>query len=277
MSGAETLRDRLLREFGVDLPIRGGPGMEAAPIVVTAGDLQDAVDVQMQVLRYVGMGSRAAWRLTGQEVITPGRGIVRAAIDTVAVREHGVVTGQEAVYFVLDALPADAPTTSLPTPSGFVDPRSGIHLPCQLGWLHLSDATRSEPGGPGVASSVAYDSVAIEGTVDVYDRGGRQVTDDVESAPVIGEFQSAVADALSATPGAEVRHRAMFRDPSGRGRCLLAIVDLPGDPMSAVLLTLRNGWFVKACMTFDATEREFGRIAHESMEAFVEAARPGPR
>lgn len=277
MSGSEALRDRLLREFGVDLPIRGGPGREAAPIVVTAGDLQDAVDVQMQVLRCVGMGSRAAWRLTGQEVITPGRGIVRAVIDTVMVREHGVVTGQEAVYFMLDALPADALTTSLPAPSGFVDPHSRIHLPCQLGWLHLCNTPSKERGDPGVASSVAYDSVAIQGTVDVYDRGGRQVTDDVESAPVIGEFQLAVAGALSATPGAEVKNRAMFRDRSGRGRCLLAIVDLPGDSMSAVLLTLRNGCFVKACMTFDATEREFGRIAHESMEAFVEVVRPGPQ
>jgi hypothetical protein len=53
-------------------------------------------------------------------------------------------------------------------------------------------------------------------------------------------------------------------------------MDLPGDSMSAVLLTTRNGCFVQARLTFDATERQFGRMAHESMQAFVDAVRPQP-
>ena len=71
MSKTQSLRERLLETFGVDLPIRGGPGLESAPIVVTAADLQAAVDVEMQVLHCMGKGSRAAWRLIGQEVVAP--------------------------------------------------------------------------------------------------------------------------------------------------------------------------------------------------------------
>ena len=274
MSTTESLRVRLHRLFGVDLPIAGGSGLEAAPIVVTADELQDAVDVQLQVLRCLARGGGAAWRLVGQEVVGPG--LVRAVIDTLAVDAGEAVVRQEAIHFVLEALPADATTTSLPSPSGFLDPRSGVRLPCQLGWLHLAAATDNEPLEPGLGWSVAYDSPGVQGTVYVYDRGERQDTDEVESERVSDEFRSAITDALAVDPGAGIRHQALFKDESGRGRCLLAILDLPGDSMSAVLLTVRQGRFVKARVTFDASVREIGRMAHESMEAFVDAVRPAP-
>ena len=276
MSETETLRELLLADLSTDLPIRGGSGNKAAPIVVTSPDLQAAVDVQMQVLRRLGAGRRVAWRLTEQEVLAPEQKTVRAAIETVAFTDQEVVTQQEELYFVLEALPANATTTSLPAPSGFVDPRSGVRIPYQLGWLHLSGATDNEPDSPGLGWTVAYDALALRGTVYVYDQRARLTSDDVESERVIEEFRTAVRDALGVNPGVEIKHQAMFRDPSGRGRCLLAILDVPGDSMSAVLLSARNGCFVKARVTFDATERHFGRIAHESMEAFVDAVRPGP-
>jgi hypothetical protein len=276
MPATETLRDRLLREFGRDLPIRDGSGQEAEPIVVTAADLQESVDTQMEVLRCLGEAHRIAWRLIGQELVSAERKIVRADIETVASHEAEVVSRKGARYFVLEALSADGTTISLPVPTGFADLRSGVRLPAQLGWLHLSGATDNEPDSPGLGWSVAYHSLAIQGTVYVYDRGERQHSDDVESVRVVEEFRSAVADAIDVNPGAEVKHQAMFKDSSGRGRCLLAILDLPGDSMSAVLLTTSTDHFVKARITFDATEREFGRMAHESMEAFVDAVRPSP-
>jgi hypothetical protein len=276
MSETETLRELLLTDLSTDLPIRGGSGSKAAPIVVTSPGLQPAVDAQMEVLRCLGAGRRVAWRLTGQEVVVPEQKLVRAAIETVAFADREVVTQQEGLYFVVEALPAHATTTSLPAPSGFVDPRSGVPLPYQLGWLHLSGATDNEPDNPGLGWTVAYDALAIKGIVCVYDQRARLTSDDVGSDRVIEEFRTAVGEALGVNPGAEVKHQAMFRDPSGRGRCLLAILDVPGDSMSAVLLSARNGCFVKARVTFDATERHFGRMAHESMEAFVDAVRPGP-
>ena len=117
MPATETLRDRLLREFGVDLPIRDGSGQEAEPIVVTAADLQEAVDTQMEVLRCLGEAHRVAWRLIGQELVSAARKIVRADIETVAPHEHEVVSRKEARYFVLEALSADGTTFSLPVPT----------------------------------------------------------------------------------------------------------------------------------------------------------------
>jgi len=234
------------------------------------------VDTQMEVLRCLGEARGVAWRVIGQELVSAALKIVRADIETVALHEHEVVNRKEACYFVVEALSTADTTLSLPVPSGFLDPRSGLRLPTQLGWLHLSGANDNEPDSPGLGWSVAYDSLAVRGTVYVYDRGERQDTDDVESVRVVAEFRSAVADVFSVNPGAELKHQAVFKDSSGRGRCLLAILDLPGDSMSAVLLTTSNGCLVKARVTFDATEREFGRMAHESMDAFVDAVRPHP-
>jgi len=274
MSATESLRERLRRQFGVDLAIRGGVGLETAPIVVTADALQDAVDVQMQVLRCLARAGGAAWRLVGQRVVGPR--LVRAVVETLTVKDDEVVGRQEAIHFALDALPADMATTSLPAPSGFVDPRSGVRLPYQLGWLHLAAAIDNEPAEPGLGWSVAYDSPGVQATVYVYGRGECRVSGNLESERVIDEFRSAVSDALAVNPGAEIKHQALFKDESGRGRCLLAILDLPGDSMSGVLLSLQKGRFVKACMTFDASVRECGRMAHESMEAFVDAVRSAP-
>lgn len=106
--------------------------------------------------------------------------------------------------------------------TGNGSPAGTKRTPTQLGWLHPGGATDNVPDTPGLGWSVTCDSLAVQDTMDVCDRGERQDRDDVESARVVEEFRSAVAD------------------------------------------------------EFEATAREFGRMAHESMEAFVNAARPAP-
>jgi hypothetical protein len=83
-----------------------------------------------------------------------------------------------------------------------------------------------------------------------------------------------VTAALQANPGGSVKHQAVFRDPAGEHRCLMSIIDLPGTQLTAALLTVSRGRFVKARITFDATEATIARMAHESIEAFVDAVRP---
>jgi hypothetical protein len=274
MPESATLRESILRDFGLDLPIRGGCGTQAEPVVITTDTLQEAVNLQMQVLQCVCAGRGAAWRLTGQEVVAAGEKLVRSHVETLVTTGVEYAPHNEAFDFVLEALPMSATAIALPAASAFADDRSGVEFPCQLGWLHLVGATDNEPENPGLGWSIAYRSPGIEGTVYLYDEGTPLASDVIESERVIEAFRRAVVDALSVNPGAEVKHQASFRGPSGLSRCLMAILDLPGDSMSAVLMSARSGCLVKARMTFDATERQVGRMAHESMEAFVEAVRP---
>lgn len=268
------LREMLLRDFGVDLPIAGGGGRRADPIVVTTATLQEAVDVQMQVHRCIGKGRQIAWRLEDTTVADPATKLVRAGLETVTFLEDQVKTNGEGLYFVFEALPAGASAAVLPAPTGFTDPGCGLRLPHQLAWLHLGAVTDNEPEAPGLGQSVAYGALGLKGTVYVYDLRQPLHTEDVEQERVVAQFRQAVGDALKVNADAKVTRHGVVRDASGQGRCLMAVLDLPGEEMSMVLMTVRNGCFVKGRITFGTTEQQFGRMAQDCAAAFMDAVRP---
>ena len=268
------LRDFLKRAFQVDLPIRGGDGNEATPVVVAAPALPAAVEVMAVVLRCLGVARRIGWRLVDLEIVSPEKKLVRAGIETLQLVDQQYVVLREGVYFALDALATDSTSIDLPAPRDFVDPRSGVRLPTQLGWLHFFNATDDELQKPGLGSSVSYAGLRIEAMVSVYDNGQPLPSEDLADQRVVAEYAEVVSALIDASPGATVKHEARFLDPAGGHRCLMTIIDLPGSQMTSALLTTRRGCFVKARITFDATEAAIARMAHESIEAFVEAVRP---
>lgn len=272
-----TLREMLLRDFGVDLPISGGGGRRQEPIVITSATVQEAVDVQMQVHRCIGKGRQIAWRLEDTAVADPASKLVRAGLETVAFLEDQVRTNGEGLYFVFDALPVGASATVLPAPTGFTDPGCGLRLPHQLAWLHLDAVTDNEPEAPGLGRTVAYGGLGLKGTVYVYDLRRPLHSEDVEDERVVAHFRQAVGDALKVNAEAKVTRHGVIRDAAGSGRSLMAVLDLPGEEMSMVLMTVRNGCFVKGRITFDATERKFGDMAQDCVAAFVDAVRPAVR
>ncbi len=268
------LRELLQRDFGVDLPISGGGGSPADPIVITTDTVQQAVDVQMQVHRCLGMGRQVAWRLEDPSIGDPARKQVRAGLETVAFLEDQVRTNSEALYFVFEALRDGSSTADLPAPTGFIDPGCGLKLPYQLAWLHLGAVTDNESATPGLGRAVAYDGLGIIGTVYVYDLRERLLSEDVEAERVMTQFRQAVNDVLATNAGAKVTRQGVFRDSAQRGRCLMAVLDLSRNEVTMVLMTVRNGCFVKGRITFDASAPQFGRMAQDCVTAFLEAVRP---
>ena len=278
MGAASGLRQQILAEFGVDLPLEGGSGLLEDPYLLACESAVEAANAQLELLHILGKRRRQPWRLQGIEI--PGGedgSLIRAGIERLERHEKEVIAERASCYFRFQQIRDPVSVLTVADAGGHVDPRSGVRLPFQLGWLHLDHATDNEADTPGLGWTVTYESTGMQGTVFVYDHCEPLTSEDVESERVLGEFERAVGDAIGASPGAEVKHQVMFREPSGRGRCLLAILDCVGDSMSAVLLTTSKGCFVKMRITFDASEREFGRMAHESMEAFVDAMRPEAR
>lgn len=51
----------------------------------------------------------------------------------------------------------------------------------------------------------------------------------------------------------------------------MAVLDLPGEEMSMVLLTGRKGCFVKGRITFGTTEQQVGDMAQDCAAAFMDA------
>lgn len=275
MSDTETLHDFLLRDFEIDLPIHGGTGNKASPVVVTSPTLQEAVDVQMQVLRCLGIGRRIAWRVIEQEVVQSADKTVRVGIETIRFTEWEVEIQRESCYFVLDALRPEVTACRLPMPPGFSDLRSGITLPYQLGWVHLESVTDNEPQFSGLGSTVYFGGLAIKATVYVYASTDPPPTDaNVESDRVIEEFRRAVIDALRINEGSTILSSRLVGGSSAAPSFALAVLEQPAEHMSWVLLSPRNGFFVKGRITCVGQEARVHRMAHESIVALMNEIHP---
>lgn len=275
MSDSKTLHDILLEDFSLDLPIHGGTGKKASPIVITSPTLQEAVDVQMQVLRCLGMGRGVAWRVIEQEVLQSSAKTVSVGIETMQFTERKVTIRKEGCYFVLDALRPGANACSLPEPSGFRDPRSGFKLPYQLAWLHFQNATDDEPQYPGLGTSVAFGGLGIKATIYIYATAIPPPLDaSVESERVIDEFQTAVGDALGMNEGATVLSSGLVSGTAGSPSFALAVLQLSDEAPSWVILTAREGFFVKARITCKGKDSHILQMAQESIGALMQEIHP---
>ena len=272
----ESLRAKLLRDFGVDLPLEGGFGKKDAPIVVTAPDLQQAVDVQTRVLACFGKRRRATWRVLNQQVVSPTRRMVRTSLETVRVTETEVVTQEESLYFSLAALPMGSSALALPLPRGFEDVRSGLVLPHQIGWLHYQGMDDNESQAPGLGCSAHYSVPGIDATVYVYDKGRSDIQDDVTSDVVLEEYRATVSDVLTVRrdKGAMLVNQGFAGGGTGPARFALAILTLHEPMMSAVMLTSWNGYFVKGRVSWNASEKRRHEMAYESIQAVMDAVHP---
>jgi len=261
----------LLRDFGLDLPISGGGGKKAEPIVISTATLQEAVDAQMQVHRCIGKGREIAWRLEDSAVVNPAQKLVRAGLETITLTADQVLTNGEGLYFVIEALPTGATNIDLPAASGFLDPQSGLRLPYELGWMHFDGLTDYETTTPGLGCSAAYSALGFKATAYVYPWSGPPEFNGIGSAEVRAHFEAAIADALHANAGAEVSSRGTVQDHLGSERFLVASLRLADDSRSYVLLTAWHGYFVKVRVTCGTAEKKINEIMGQSIVALTHA------
>jgi hypothetical protein len=275
MSKSDSLHDLLLADFGLDLPILGGAGKKASPVVITSPTLQEAVDVQMQVLRCLGIGRRVAWRVVEQEVLQSADRTVRVGIETIQFTGQEFASLRESYYFILKAMRADATACSLPEPSGFSDSRSGIRLPYQLGWLHFKNAVDNEPQHPGLGTAAAFGGTAIKAHVYIYASVDPPAADaGVDSGRVIEELRRAVGDALGMDERSTVRSSRFVGNSSGAPRFAIAVLEQPEEQTSWVVLTVKGGYFVKGRITSQGEDACIHQMAHESIVALMNEIHP---
>lgn len=265
-------RERFREDFGIDLPISGGGGDRTSPVVVTADTAQQTVDVQAAFLRCLGRGQGVAWRYLAQEGISePVRG-ARVQIERVALTDQEVVTEQVNYYFAWKGRVVDAGTQVPPLPSGYMDPRSGVALPYEFGWLHLDSVVDNEAEQPGLGVSVAYGGLAGKAMVYLYD-GGQRV-DPADPTRLDEEFHRAVGDAVRIMDGASISGAWQVPGDGGPATWRLAILELPDGQLSAVVLGEAQGKFVKGRVTWDGTEEVVREMGHACVKAIMDRIEP---
>jgi hypothetical protein len=240
---ARNLHAMLKRDFSVDLPIAGGMGHSADdPIIVTAADPLEAAAIETAVLCCIGKGRGVLWRtLARTSVERGGEWREQVKIETKQLMPTKIVIQRENYYF--DVAVADPGHQGLPPAPSFIDPKTGLKLAHEIGWLHLEGVTDNEAATIGLSYSLAYGAAGMKATVFVYDRGLASITDRVDSEIPESEFASAISDVVEVHP----EYRAI--GPAALNGTLLRQDFRTAREQSIVALAVSRRRFVKVRLT----------------------------
>ncbi len=143
------LRDLLLKEHGLDLPIAGGSGRNAEdPIVIATDSLFHAIEAQDSIAACLFGGPEHQWRLIGKKTDAARPWIECCHYEIRFIDGETLVAEPRQLHFDIRrlGLPSGRTTPACGFPLG---ERFGFGLPAQFGWLHFvrMGPSAAEPGG----------------------------------------------------------------------------------------------------------------------------------
>lgn len=95
------IKNLLLKDFGIDLPISGGFGDSIDnPIIIHREGINDYVGTENDVLKFLAQGRRVEWEKIGQSLLSQnGRNIDKIKIKTVQITNDEIISQVENFYF----------------------------------------------------------------------------------------------------------------------------------------------------------------------------------
>ena len=159
------LRDLLLNDFGLDLPIAGGSGRNAQdPIVIATDSLFDAIEAQDSLAACLFGGPEHQWRLVGKQADAARPWIECCHYEIRFIDGERLVAEPRQLFFDTRRLRL-APGRSTPACGVPLGDRFGFGLPAQFGWLHFVQMSPSASESGGLRLSYAARQTQVELTV----------------------------------------------------------------------------------------------------------------
>ncbi len=95
------IRERIRKDFGVDLPIKGGLGNSLdTAVIVEQTEFNDYVGIEYAFLKYIGLGRGIAWKTIGQSLeFHANKKIDKIQIETIHTTQQETITQIENYYF----------------------------------------------------------------------------------------------------------------------------------------------------------------------------------
>lgn len=95
------IRELLIEDFGIDLPISGGLGNSIDdPVIIERTGNNDYAGIEHTFLKYIGLGRGIEWKLIQQELLEDnGRTLDKIKIETKQLTSTEVITQVENYYF----------------------------------------------------------------------------------------------------------------------------------------------------------------------------------
>jgi hypothetical protein len=265
------LHDLLLRDWGTELPIRGGyGGSREDPIIITTSDAESVALTRVVALRGLGRGRGIFWRTLNHALLgDKWPGIEQFKIETVKLTDTQIVTQTENYYFDVSAMVAAHRRWQLPPVIVHRDV-SGLIFPFEMGWLHFDNSENTELHAPGMGLGLHYKAPSIICSLYVYDRGRTDIPGDLTDDVIQKEFERAASDIATVRP-----NFAAYPDQPTRQDCLqryyYSVADA-GRETSLLLLTASRGRFVKTRMTW-VRDPFIDRAATNSVDALLATTR----
>ena len=193
------LRDLLLRDFGLDLPIGAGSGRTATdPIVIATDSLYLATEAQDSIAACLFGAAGHQWRLLAKQPDALRPRVECCSYEVRFLDGERPVAEQRQLYFDIARLGLE-PGRSTPACGLSLGEGYGFGLPAQFGWLHFERLLRHDAPGHGL--TLDYRARQTEVTLDLYpvpDGSGDR------EAGLQAELQAALAAVATDHPGLHV-------------------------------------------------------------------------
>lgn len=196
-----SLRDLLLRDWGTDLPIRGGYGQSRQdPIIITVADPETVAVTEMSTIGGLARGRGVFWRLLARTLLGDAwPHIEQIEIETVAIGATEIITQTENYYFDVTAMNAINSEWRAVIAISYRD-ASGLVFPYEIGWTHFDNRSNNEQHSPGLGVTLQYKAPSINFSVFVYDLGRANISNDIWDREVKEEFETAARHLASVHP-----------------------------------------------------------------------------
>ena len=95
------IRELIRKDFGVDLPIKGGSGNSIEdPLEIELTEINDYIGAEYAFLKFLGIGRGIEWRVMEQALLHHNdRKIDKIVIETKEFTEDEIITQTENYYF----------------------------------------------------------------------------------------------------------------------------------------------------------------------------------
>lgn len=242
------LRELLLQDWGLDLPIGGGDGRSReTPIVITETNPQKAAAAQVLILRSLGQGRGIFWRKQARLLLGQDWPCVEQfEIKTVELQPKEQITQIENYYFDMSA----AAKTGGPWRDTTIishTTESKLTIPFEIGWLHFMEKVDHEAVQPGLGVALAYGAPGITATVYIYDNLRKDIPNDMTAHWLQAEFEDAAAGLVMVNPTVQA-----WPDPPENGvyRARYYMVGEEAYEATVLWMTVGYGKIIKIRMTW---------------------------
>jgi hypothetical protein len=255
---AHSMKELLLRDFGVDLPISGGNGNSIENAVqILEMDSYSLASIELTYLQCLGQGRRIKWTLIGHELLRESHGVFeKLKIETVEETASEIITQIENYYFDITTCQHE----QLPLPASIYN----LSIPTVISGYLLKFVENNEFNQAGLGYSLYYGSPGWKATVYIYSHNLND--DDPPTSPresIVKDHFKQIIEDVGRSVESGLRQEMKIKDVYGtilpdtnvEFLCAELLISEEDELLdSFVFLTVHDGRYFKIRMTTDHYE-----------------------